>query len=287
MRISQKARYVRSGQLNPGDAPAPSSLILLNSGTVNPPVFLAAGAGGDVREFTDLAGHVRTDHPIYGMQAKGRDGTGEPCEYIEQMAEYNLKAIRELQPHGPYFLIGYSLGGLVALEMAQRLCLDKESIGLLLMIETYPHKRFLPPKQKLRRGLRVVKYHLSRIAGLPMRRAITYAAQFLAKRFGLNRNVDAWEHPSEGAHKGRIVPMRDSDYKAWMNYCPRYYAGSIKYVQARTNLYYPDAAPFWTELVGSLEVATTSGDHVGMVTQHPRTLASILSTYLSQSLPSQ
>lgn len=267
--------------------PLHSSLILLKSGSASPPIFLAAGAGGNVLDFAELARNIQTAQPVYGMQAKGAEGTEEPYERIEEMAEYNLSAVKKLQPHGPYFLIGYSLGGLVVLEMAQRLWLDKERISLLLMIETYPHKGFLPVRQRFIRGARVVKHHSSKIAGLPVRRGVTYALDFLAKRFGLKRNDDAWEHPSEGAHKGRIVPMRDADYRAWMNYRPRYYAGKIKYVQARTNLYYPDASPFWTKLAGSLEVAVTSGDHVGIVTHHSEALASVLSKYLAETPHSQ
>jgi acetoacetyl-CoA synthetase len=269
----------------PGDNSAAhsSSLILLKSGSGTPPIFLAAGAGGNVLDFAELTKNIQTKQPIYGMQAKGVEGTEEPYERIEEMAEYNLSAVRKLQPHGAYFLIGYSLGGLIVLEMAQRLWLDKEPIGLLLMIETYPHKGFLPVRQRFIRGARVLRYHASRIAGLPMRRGLTYGLHFLAKRFGLKRNDDAWEHPSEGAHKGRILPMRDADYRAWMNYRPRYYAGEIKYVQARTNLYYPDASPFWTKLADGLEVAVASGDHIGIVTHHSEALASVLSKYLAQT----
>jgi acetoacetyl-CoA synthetase len=273
--------------MTPDDNALSSPLILLKSGPANLPIFLAAGAGGNVLDFAELARNIQTPQPIYGMQAKGAEGTDEPYERIEEMAEYNLNAVRKLQQHGPYFLIGYSLGGLVVLEMAQRLWLDKEPIGLLLMIETYPHKGFLPVRQRFVRGARVVKYHASKVAGLPMRGGVTYALDFLAKRFGLKRNHDAWEHPSEGAHRGRIVPMREADYRAWMNYRPRYYAGKIKYVQARTNLYYPDASPFWAKLAGGLEVAVTSGDHVGIVTQHSEALASVLSKYLTDTPHSQ
>jgi thioesterase domain-containing protein len=55
------------------------------------------------------------------------------------MARYSLGAVKQLQPHGPYLLIGFSLGGLVALEMAQQLVAQGEKIGLLAMLDSYPH----------------------------------------------------------------------------------------------------------------------------------------------------
>jgi pimeloyl-ACP methyl ester carboxylesterase len=73
------------------------------------------------------------------MQAKGIDGVEEPLDRIEDMARYSLDAVRQLQPHGPYLLIGFSLGGLVTLEMAQQLIADGEKIGLLAMLDSYPH----------------------------------------------------------------------------------------------------------------------------------------------------
>ena len=44
------------------------------------------------------------------MQAKGTDGVDEPFDRIEDLAQFYLDAIKKLQPHGPYFLVGYSLG---------------------------------------------------------------------------------------------------------------------------------------------------------------------------------
>ncbi len=97
-------------------------------------------------DFFQLVKYIQTQRPIYGMQAKGTDGVDEPFDRIEDLAQFYLDAIRKLQPHGPYFLIGYSLGGLVMLEMAQRLIKTGENVALLAMLESYPHPRFLSLK---------------------------------------------------------------------------------------------------------------------------------------------
>src|ERR1700733_1888084 len=98
-----------------------SPLVLLKPGSEKPPVFITHGIGGSMLDFFQMARHVPTPHPIYGLQAKGLDGMGEPLRSVEDMAEFNLDAIRQVQTRGPFYLVGYSLGGLVMLEMAQRL----------------------------------------------------------------------------------------------------------------------------------------------------------------------
>ena len=82
------------------------------------------------------------------------------------------------------------------------------------------------------------------VTGLTLGLAVLYLGSYVAL-------LDAPEHFMGGISSAY---WRDADYRAWMNYRPRYYAGEIKYVQARTNLYYPDASPFWTKLADGLEV---------------------------------
>src|SRR4029077_10929795 len=140
------------------------ALVLLKEGAKKPPVFIAHGLGGSVIDFFQPVKHVESDHPIYGMQARGIDGLDDPLERIEDMAEFHLNAIREVQPHGPYALMGYSLGGLGALEMAQRLSADGDKVALLAMLDAYPHMRQLSFGQRVRltarqarRGLHVLR----------------------------------------------------------------------------------------------------------------------------------
>src|SRR5580704_9648515 len=93
-------------------APKLPPILLLKDGTQAPPVFLAHGLGGTAMDFFQLVKHLKCERSVYGMQAKGADGIDAPFDRIEDLAQYHLDSIRELQPHGPYFLIGYSLGGL-------------------------------------------------------------------------------------------------------------------------------------------------------------------------------
>ena len=86
-------------------------LVLLKAGDKGPPIFMTHGIGDTVLGLFRLASQVRSEQPVYGLQAKGCDGIEEPLDRIEDMAEFHLGAIRQAQPHGPYILIGYSFGG--------------------------------------------------------------------------------------------------------------------------------------------------------------------------------
>ena len=155
-------------------APRFPPLLQLKAGTEGSPIFLAHGLAGTAMDFYQLVKYVQTQRPIYGMQAKGTDGVEEPFERLEDLAQYHLDAIKEIQAHGPYYLIGYSLGGLVTLEMAQRLVAQGEKVALLALLETYPHPRFLSLRQRVRLAIRLVWYRATTVSRLPIRDAISY-----------------------------------------------------------------------------------------------------------------
>src|SRR5271168_2937309 len=150
------------------------SLVQLRPGTSHTPVFIAHGLGGSAMEFFQLVKHIDSAHPIYGMQARGTDGLDEPLDRIEAMAQFHLEAIREMQPRGPYFLVGYSLGGLVTLEMARRLTEKGESVALLALLESYPHRKFVSLEQRLRLAVRVAAKHCATMLELPVSEAWDY-----------------------------------------------------------------------------------------------------------------
>ena len=80
-------------------SPRLPSLVQLKPGMPDKPVFAAHGLGGSAMEFFQVVKHIETPQAIYGLQAQGTDGMDEPLERIEDMAQFHLDAIREVQPH--------------------------------------------------------------------------------------------------------------------------------------------------------------------------------------------
>ncbi len=113
-----------------------SPLVPLRTGGSRPPLFCLHALGGDIRCYRDLAEHMDPNWPLYALRARGAEGLLEPHASIDQMAADYLAAIRSLQPHGPYFLAGWSAGGIYALELARRLLADGETLGLLAFFDT-------------------------------------------------------------------------------------------------------------------------------------------------------
>lgn len=98
-----------------------SPLVPIQPNGSKPPLFCIHGGVGTVLFYRDLANHLGTDQPFYGLQAKGLNGMGTPHTNIHEMATDYIKEIRTIQPEGPYYLGGYCFGGVVAFEMAKQL----------------------------------------------------------------------------------------------------------------------------------------------------------------------
>ena len=264
-------------------------LVLLKSGHQESPIFIAHGLGGSVIDFYQLVKHIESSQPIYGMQARGLDGVDEPFDCIEDLAQFYLNAIKEIQPHGPYYLVGYSLGGLVTLEMAQRLLQDGEKVALLAMLETYPHPRFLSFGQRVRLAARVARHRVRTLSRLPFRDAVSYIMLPSKRKFYFAKNANGHgnarsELPNGGAVSPTMQRARDSAFLALTRYRPSQYPGEIKFVRAEIPTDFPDdPVAVWARLAEKLEFDTVPGDHLGIVGTYYASLGSVLSKYLREA----
>jgi thioesterase domain-containing protein len=108
-----------------------SPLVMLRSGGSQPPLFLVHPANGQVACYYRLASYLPVYLPCYGLQDLDIYQQDVPERSIEEMAAAYIKAIRAVQPEGPYYLGGYSFGGIVAFEMAQQL----QEVALLAILD--------------------------------------------------------------------------------------------------------------------------------------------------------
>ena len=122
-----------------GEAPRQtiSPLVPLHGGDgAGTPLFFVHPAGGGVSGYGDIARRLGAEHPVWGLQSPGLAG-GEPLATVETMAACYLDAVRSVAPEGPYLLGAWSIGGLIAYEMAQRLVEQGEEVGLLALLDAH------------------------------------------------------------------------------------------------------------------------------------------------------
>jgi len=100
------------------------------------PFFLVAGMFGNVLNLRHLARLIGVGRPFYGLQARGLYGDQAPHETLVEAATDYIAEMRQVQPHGPYLLGGFSGGGITAYEIARQLEAAGEKIALLVMLDT-------------------------------------------------------------------------------------------------------------------------------------------------------
>lgn len=113
------------------------SLAPLQTEGSKPPLFLVHGFGGGVLGYGELVRLLGTDQPVYGLPARGYDDGKQPHTSIVEMATEYIRVLRTVQPTGPYFLAGYSYGGVVAYEVAQQLQAQGEQTAFLAILVGY------------------------------------------------------------------------------------------------------------------------------------------------------
>ncbi|KAF8985114.1 hypothetical protein BGZ46_005899, partial [Entomortierella lignicola] len=108
------------------------------------PLFCIHPASGLSWAYIGLSKHLHSGQPIYGLQSRGLNGKEKFATSVEGMASDYIEQIRQIQPHGPYHLLGWSFGGNVAHTMAVQLESLGEEVALLgIMDSAVTYKNFL------------------------------------------------------------------------------------------------------------------------------------------------
>lgn len=146
------------------------------------PIFCVHAGHGHVLFYGNLALHLGNEQPLYGIQARGIDGTDLPFSTMEDLAAYYISEIRKVQPEGPYQLAGYCLGALITYEMAQQLLNEGQQVALLAgfngISPYYRHSDNAAPDHKKQRGRFAKIYrHLNAIKNLNWRSKVNYISE--------------------------------------------------------------------------------------------------------------
>ncbi len=247
-----------------------SPLVPIQVNGTKAPFFCVHGAGGNVLNLRDLSRRLGDDQPFYGLQAQGVDGKLQPLRSIEEMADQYLEVVRQVQPHGPYLLGGYSGGGIVAFEMAQVLQADGEEVRLLAFLDT-----FCPVKPKRPSVIAAYRSMSERsrsgVATQALQRALGWRpAWWPGFEFAWKRAKMRWHtrHGKPVPHDLREFAIYDNFSTAQAKYKPKLYSGSVTLWLAEEN---PALAALgadlgWQPYVGGgLEIHPIPGSHHTLV----------------------
>lgn len=113
-----------------------SPAVQIQRGTATHPLFLSHAAGGGIYFYRLLAKAMGNAPWVYGLEARGLRDPAAAHETLAEIADCHLQAITALQPEGPYFLGGSSMGGAIAYEVAQALTARGANVALVVMMDT-------------------------------------------------------------------------------------------------------------------------------------------------------
>jgi thioesterase domain-containing protein len=131
--VRKLAEQIRNGN----EAQNYSPIIPINTQGNHAPLFFIPGKGGYPTRIRHLAKKIDSQTPVFALQDLSEDNKKQISRSVETIAAYYLAEIKKFYPKGPYVLIGESLGGKIAYEMAQQLLKIDEKVALLVMLDTY------------------------------------------------------------------------------------------------------------------------------------------------------
>lgn len=149
---------------NIGVQPRREPCVLIQPKGNKSPLFITHGIGGNVLNFYELAHRFAPDRPVYGVQSLGVSQEDNPPATMEEMAARYVLAVRKIQPVGPYYLAGWSYGGVVVFEMARQLLAAGQKVGLLAILDSAIDNidLDLSHAERLRRGASWIQQKIAR-----------------------------------------------------------------------------------------------------------------------------
>ena len=269
----------------------PSPLVLLKPGHQEPPVYVVHGIGGSAIELAGLGERLACGHPVYAIEPPGLDGAEPPLDDVGMLARHYLAAIKRQQPRGPILLIGFSFGGLVAIEIARFLIEAGEPPALLACLDSFMDPRRWPAAVRI--GVRAGRAlaRCKALARMSPREALRYATMRAKARQRTDgpagtAAVRGWLGSGATADPAE-QRVQAALFVALARYEPRRYPGPIAFFKPRESANYPkDPRRVWRKLADRLDVRIVAGDHRSMVGADSAELASELDMCIRRAVRS-
>ena len=250
-------------------------LVCLKKGDEASPLFLVHAVGGDVYSYADLAKRVGETKSVYAFRSPALDAQEYP-ETIEKMAASYVTAMRKIQPAGAYYLGGWSMGGVVAYEMARQLESSGDEVEMLLLIESYTPSQVIEYERSLLKSTGLDEGDAESPIILSFandRLRLDNAVLMRCMKSADGDSERLWEHLMEHVSKTGIdskgvgPEQLQREYAAFkahtlaMNrYKPESYSGKIALVYGDKAP--PDGLKEWSKLSGGgVELIKVPGDH--------------------------
>jgi thioesterase domain-containing protein/acyl carrier protein len=271
--IAHLAEFIRAAT----SIAASQSLVPLRASGTGLPLFLMHTRSRLDMYFRDLLKDLKSDRPVFGLQPPALDGKHRIPRTITSMAADYVTEIQRVRPRGPYFLAGYSFGGLVTFEIAQQLIREGEQVSFLGLIDTTFQEAPIEGLSRVSSSIRLAR-KVRAVRGFQ-------GLLFSGLRFVRLRLLDLW------CRLGRSIPYEDrSIYYYWVckranrGYVPEPYPGHITMFSSAGNSARQRA--HWGPLArGGLTVLEVPAGHSNMVSPpHSQILAKYFDTCLDATV---
>jgi thioesterase domain-containing protein len=271
------------------DSPPVAGCVTMKPGNDDPPVFMFPGAAGSILQIAPLAAALTVPASVYAIKPRGMDPGETPCENLAEMAEHAIGVITGARQQGPYLLVGYSAGGLVALETARQLAVAGHDVPLVVLLDTYPSREIWPLACHLEILGRQAARAIWTLRRLSLRQATADVPRRLRSLFlylaaaGL-RLVTPPPLVAEGTDAAsRRVHV--ATYNAGEAYRPSHYSGKVVFLQPE---YIPNLEPrsphrVWSKFLSNLEIRRVPGSHLGMLEEGATSAAAEISRCLTEA----
>jgi amino acid adenylation domain-containing protein len=257
-----------------------SPLVKIQPKGTKKPFFCVHPIGGNVICYYDLANHLGTERPFYGLEAPGLYGECQPCDRIEDLAREYIKAIRLVQSEGSYLLGGWSMGGVIAFEMAIQLQQQGQKVDRLVLLDTRSPSTNKPSditQSDDAQLLADIAESTARFFGQDLSISVATLRQ-LEQAKQLNYVLEIMKQanfvpPDIGLEQIRsFLQISKSNTRALNCYEPKIYSGQITFFQSTEKTSecedIPDPISGWQAFCSkTIEVHLVPGDHSTMLAE--------------------